>query len=470
MENKPSRTTFRLRLETMVQQLREGILSGKYMAGSYLPSEDVLGEQFQMSKKSVRKGLEILVEENLIIKKPKIGNMINNLHVESDKVSIRFCYYPNADQESNISNLLDEFEKKYPRIQVKRLSMNVQNYPDQAIEFINENMLDVLMINYNHFRYFHTNDALHLFTEQTTDSRHYPFLHRAFTVGDKLYAKPFVFSPVILCYNKEHFKEANLQEPDSSWTWKEFSEAVDLLTDITPSQKRLGFYFHLLSENRWPLWFLQHGFSLKKDDDGAYHLRDTAFMKSMNMLKELFSEQRINTSFVSESDFDTERLFLEKKTSMIITTYFSLNNLKAIPFEYDISPVPYIGAPHTLLLNFGLAINSQSSQKEAAQLLVDFLTSRQAQESIRSHTFSIPSMKEAAELVMPHKINEPTRFQMFREIIPSFRYYTDMNVESHQLSTMTHYLKLYWSNIDTASNVISSIEQALNDDTDTTKK
>jgi len=465
MEIRQSRTTFRLRLDTMVQQLREGILTGKYPAGSYLPSEDQLGEQFQLSKKSVRKGLELLVEENLIIKKPKIGNMVSLPNEASDKISIRFCYYPNSSQETNISSLLDEFERQYPHIQVKRMNMDFLRYPSQAIEFMNDQMLDVLMINYNHFRYFVEKDALHHFAEQTVDKGLYSFLNRGFTIDGQLYAKPFVFSPVILCYNKKHFKEAELREPDSSWTWKEFSEAAARLEVSTPYQQRLGFYFHLLSQNRWPLWLLQNGFSLQKNDQGAYHVGNEVFNTSIEMIKKLFSQQQISPAFVSESDFDTEQLFFEEKTSMIITTYFSLNNLKDVPFEYNISPVPFSNLPFTLLLNIGLAINHKSTQKEAAQLLVDFLTSKETQENIRETTLTIPSMKEVAELDLDGEKQEPTRFQMFREIIPSFRYYTDMNVESNHLRTMTQYLKLYWSNMETSANVVCSIEQALNHQT-----
>jgi len=462
MENRPSRTTFRVRLETMVQSLREGILTGKYAAGSYLPSEEVLGEQFQLSKKSVRKGLEILVEENLIVKKPKIGNMVNSPEDDGDKITIRFAYYPNSDQEINISKRLAEFEKAYPHIRVKPLHINIDHYPSQAIEFMNDQMLDVLMLNYQHFRYFQVNGSCSLLSVQAEDSRCYPFLNRAFTVEGQLYAKPFVFSPVILCYNKAHFREAGLQEPDSSWTWEEFGKAVNQLQKNTPSDKRMGFYFHLISQNRWPLWLLQNGFSLKKDANGRYNLQDEAFLRSITALKELFALQDIVPSFVSENDYDTEKLFLEEKASMILTTYFSLNYLNSVPFEYDISPVPFSGNPHTLLLNIGLAVSQQSNQKEAAQLLVDYLTGKASQEMIRRETLSIPSMKEAAELDCPEHATEPSRFRMFREIIPSFRYYTDMNVESNQLWLMTQQLKLFWSNMDTAENVMQHIELLLN--------
>lgn len=460
---KPSRTTFRVRLETMVQQLREDILSGRLSPGSYLPSEDVLGETFQLSKKSVRKGLETLVSENLIMKKPKIGNMVLSPYGNSERITIRFCYYPDVDQEMNIIQLLDKFEAKYPHIQVKRLTMATHRYSEQAMEFMNDGMLDVIMLNYYDFSYFTDQSRLNLLAEQQVDSAIYPFLNRAFTIEGKSYIKPFSFSPIILCYNKKHFQEAGLAEPDSGWTWDDFNAAAEALSDNTEQSKRFGFFFYLLSQNRWPIWLLQNGFTLKRNADGNYDLRDEAFLKSITMLKELFSQEYTAPSFVFESAQDPERLFLEERTSIILTTYFRLNYMKAAPFEYDISPVPYGDNPKTLLVNIGVGVSSQSQQKEAAQLLVDFLTSKEAQDSVRNNTLSIPSVKEAAEQERADKTGEPSRFQMFREIIPSFRYHSDMNVERIQLRTMTHYLKMYWSDLDSADNVIANIEHALND-------
>lgn len=76
MTSKPSRTTFRQRLDEMVTVLRDDIITGRRAAGDYLPSEVALAEQFQLSKNSVRKGLERLVEEKLIEKVPRVGNRI----------------------------------------------------------------------------------------------------------------------------------------------------------------------------------------------------------------------------------------------------------------------------------------------------------------------------------------------------------------------------------------------------------
>ena len=60
MNDKPSRRTFRQRLDTLVNTLRDQIITGQFEPGSFLPSEEQLVEQFELSNKSVRKGLDVL--------------------------------------------------------------------------------------------------------------------------------------------------------------------------------------------------------------------------------------------------------------------------------------------------------------------------------------------------------------------------------------------------------------------------
>jgi multiple sugar transport system substrate-binding protein len=38
-----------------------------------------------------------------------------------------------------------------------------------------------------------------------------------------------MFSPAILCYNRDHFTEKALLEPDSSWSWDELFETAEKL-------------------------------------------------------------------------------------------------------------------------------------------------------------------------------------------------------------------------------------------------
>jgi multiple sugar transport system substrate-binding protein len=96
-----------------------------------------------------------------------------------------------------------------------------------------------------------------------------------------------------------------------------------------------------------------------------------------------------------------------------------------------------------------MIVNKRSGQKEAAQLFVDYMSSRRAQDLIRRHTLSIPVMKPAAEEPCPEecRLNRPRHFSLFREIIPSYRLHSEMNVPARIFEPLRHLLKIFWSDL-----------------------
>src|SRR5690606_18074301 len=134
---------------------------------------------------------------------------------------------------------------------------------------------------------------------------------------DTLYAQPFLFSPIILCYNKNHFDEAGVSEPDSSWTWNDVGRAAEALTG---QQGRLGFLFNPFSINRWPLLLLQNDVKFHTDDVGHTVFRNPKLKEALEMCLGIVDDGMI--SLLVMDDEVTERLFLHEKVSMIITSYF----------------------------------------------------------------------------------------------------------------------------------------------------
>ncbi|TNJ67036.1 hypothetical protein FE784_07510 [Paenibacillus hemerocallicola] len=90
---------------------------------------------------------------------------------------------------------------------------------------------------------------------------------------------------------------------------------------------------------------------------------------------------------------------------------------------------------------------SRAKHKEAVKLFVSYASSREAQQQVRARTLSIPASKPAAEAALPDGdgLNRPEHFQLFREIIPSFRWHADLGLPIRLLDPLHHQLKLYWS-------------------------
>lgn len=442
MGEKKSREQFKQLLDHFVTSIREQILNGELEVGEYLPSELILAERFSLSKNSVRKGLDELVNEGLIMKKSRVGNIVASSQL-IEKVVLRVGYYPSLEKEASFLTLVEKFEKKHAHIKVQPIALPYDHYHQTVRDFFKNDLVDVVTINYNDFREFKSGPK-ELFEPFDWNDDVYPFLQEGFR-QNHLYVMPFIFSPIVLCYNQQHFRESGLSFPDSSWTWDDLLRAANQLTAGNGHQH--GFYFHPLSVNRWPIFLLQNQVYFSRDAEGEVQFDEKKLIESIHVCRNIFEEQGMMQNFLSDSDTDAEQLFAEQNVSMILASYFSLNEMKEHLIQYDIAPLPYFSDARTLLLAIGFAVNKTSLKRDIAKQFVEYMTSEEAQDTIRRETLSLPSMKKVAEMSGGERVFHPSRYSLFREIIPTYRWYTDLGVRFHELREMKNELRLYWSGL-----------------------
>ncbi len=444
MSNKSDRISFQSRYKEMLETLRHEIVTSVLSAGEFIPSELALSEHYQISRKSVRKALDILVAEGLLTKVPRVGNRVNQ--TEAFKmITIRLGYYPSLEYEAVLPDLVKLFEEKHSHISIELIALPYRNYTETVRGFIANGWLDAVTINNKDFMHAQEDGLLELFDYQDVNPAHYSFLPALFSSDNQLYVQPLIFSAIVLCYNKDMFERCNLAEPDSSWTWSDLSAAAHTIKE---KQNILGFYADIASLNRFPIYLLQRGFSFKSGNKHSF--TDDLLWDSLLAFRDLFYNQGESPAFLSEADLDTERLFLNEKTAMILTSYFALQALKSPSFVYDIAPIPHDSEESTLLLATGIAISKYSKQKDAAALLVDFLAAETSQLYIRQQTLSIPADQRVAEQEMEamEVSFRPANFNCYRDMVSTFRNYKDLNLSISTLEYFQRELKLFWSNLE----------------------
>ncbi|TMV47363.1 extracellular solute-binding protein [Paenibacillus mesophilus] len=455
MTEKPKRTTFRIRLEEMVVTLRNDIAMGRYGPGDFLPSEFQLIEQFRLSKNSVRKGLDKLVEQGLIEKVPRVGTRVVVRPEARPPAAIRLGYHSTMIGQANLHALLDLFHRAHPDMIVQPVPLPQLRLAAEWNDFMRTEPIDVLTVNNQLFERISEFGPVQDVLEPVEKAEGtYPFLFRSFTEEDTLYAQPFVFSPLVLCYNKSHFRQCGLPEPSDSWTWDDVAEASGLLSAKLGS---LGFYIHYLSLNRWPLFLLQSNLRFERGADGRLAFDNGRFGAAAAIGAALLAKTGSMSAYLSERDDDAERLFMQQKVSMLVTSYFGLNSLRDTDLEYDIAPLPHSGQASTLLLPIGLGINKHGKQKRAAIAFVDFCLGEEAQLHLRQTTLSVPARIRAAEWRGEDKLNRPSRFFLYRDIVPTFRLHSDMNISGGELERMCEELKLFWAGLEDMDTVCRRI-------------
>ncbi|MDF2960621.1 MAG: regulatory protein GntR [Paenibacillus sp.] len=457
MQKRISRKNFRVRLEEMIVTLRQEIVSGRTAVGSYLPSENDLEERFGLSNASVRNGLKVLVEEGLIEKIPRVGNRVVS-PLADQKTVIRFGYSNAIAGLVEMEKLLAGFAKQYPHVTVQPLELPSGSFSKALKEYMDSEILDVVLINNNNFQDFVENGCTDLLEPLEQGQDLYPFLTEPFLQGKHTLVRPFVYSPVVLCYNKKHFEQSQVPVPDSSWSW---SDLFKYGQRLAVKNERFGFYFYLPSRNRWPIFMLQSGTAFQTDAAGKYRLAGSKLIESLETCRDLLAMTGVFPRIVSESDADAEALFLDGKVSVIMTTYFFLNQLRDSSVSFDVSPLPGLKDTNTLLIINGLAVNSKSANKEAAKLLVDFLTSYDVQLLIRRKTLNITAHRRAMEWEGEESVYRPSRFYMYREIFPTYKLLPELGLTNYQLKNIQRDVMLFLSGLQNSGELCSKLEQLL---------
>jgi DNA-binding GntR family transcriptional regulator len=74
-EDHPDRAHYRL----IADQLRHRIISQRLASGAHLPSESQLREEFGVSRTTIRKALDLLRAEGLVVREPGVGTRVVDL-------------------------------------------------------------------------------------------------------------------------------------------------------------------------------------------------------------------------------------------------------------------------------------------------------------------------------------------------------------------------------------------------------
>lgn len=438
MKRRPTSNEFREQLDAMIEQLCAAIASGKYGAGDRLPSEKDLAAQYGLSNNSVRKGLQQMVDDGWIEKVPRVGNRVAQGRTGRRPVTLTLACSETARRNLDLDRLLQDLHRRYPWLTVRTESRSGSGIYSRL------DGPDLVLMDNTEFRRMAEADQVDGFRTLEPKDGLYPSLCAVFRHRGKQRLLPVIFSPIVLCYNKAHFREAGLQEPDGTWTWEEFTRNAELLSD---GKGRYGFASHILDGNRWPIFLMQSAERLRTEDGQPIKLEGSRLLHGLKLCKALLHNRKASPLLLTESSQDTLQLFMEGRLSMVLNSYMGLNVWKDSGVDYDVTPIPFIDEPRTLMLSLGVGVRTSTRHPEEAMLAADYFTSSQARDCISDHTLSIPALRPLPPLSPRATVRRPERFGLYREMMFSCRTHSDLNVPMAMLPDLFQPLKAFWADM-----------------------
>ena len=464
------KSEFEDRYNKFIHELKKEIISEKLKPGEFILPENTLSKVYDLSRVSIRKALAELVEEGLIEKIPGKGNMVT-IPNDTQKQTITLGWFSDSYEIEIIRKIIKRFEQLNPFIKVNlQILPNSQYVYNLKQSLKHDNGPDVFIVSDYHFReLMETNslDMLDSFLPEHINGEKdsYKQVFDMFTYNQKVLVTPFVFSPVMICYNRRMFEEAGISKDFKMENWDDLLELSARTTKEMDNESMINEYGFCFSSstNRWPVFLLQNKGIFMAEDRSKSVMNRKENIEAMNYCGDLMYRHQVAPIFSHGSNELAENLFMREGAAMILTTYYFMNEFRDHQIKWDVMPPPQKDAPGTLLIGGALGISANSKNKESAQALVSFMVSAEAQILLKENGCTIPMLREIAEDNNLLKTGiHPDHYNAFKEVMRFSKPMKDLHLTIEEFELIEREMQFFWANMEKAEETCKRIEELLN--------
>ncbi len=241
--------------------------------------------------------------------------------------------------------------------------------------------------------------ALDDFLATDTDINGDDFLPAAwldFQVNGKQIGFPRETTSTVLIYNKELFDKHGLAEPTDNWSWAEFLEAANTLTEGEGTDKIFGTADWNLNRNTWcRMW--QKGGDVLNDERTTYTMNDEINVEIVREIASWHGEDGFHIPGAEKGGFTTADLFSTGRIGMF-PQFSVFTGIAAAEFEWDVAHLP--ADPDdirtTRVASAGHSIYSGTEQQDAAWRFLKKLASADAYWHWVESGLRLPSLRSVA--------------------------------------------------------------------------
>lgn len=445
-----------LKYITLANMLREQIQSGKIMPGALLQSENELSKAYGISRISVRKSLDQLVEEGLVIKKAGIGTEVAPSKRRSLRIASTMRY---SIHDHGIAFAVEQFERDYPDVEIKFLTIPMEQLWE-TVDYLAEldAAPDLLLLTDTQVHMIaNWQDYRHLDAHcQSNEALLYSKLLPHFTVSGHVKAVPITFSPVFLVYHPELFQARNIPEPTENWSTADFMTAVSKLTVNDNNDGTTDQYGLSLSPNftRWPIIGLQNGVDFSTIRKNPYQLREP-----LQLIRNQLYRER-NAVLETNINGMIYQPFFEKKAAMMMTTTMKMAAWRnSIAYESRLAPLVFGPRRFTFMIANALMIPERCQEPELAEAFLA-LTLRPDLQKRMTETYKLLSIYPIINETV-FESSTLRRMNVEDETLKNAYFFYDVFPSAADQLWLEKHLAAFWYGLDSVEDVL---QRMLNSD------
>lgn len=329
---------------------------------------------------------------------------------QSPSGTLSFMVFGDPAEVKAYQDLAAAFEAKYPEAKVKLIEIPGQSdYRKRvAADFAAGTPADVVLMNYRRFSDFAAKGALAPLDDYLAKSDQigrqdfYSQAMDAFTYQGKQICIPQNLSSLVVYYNKNLFDQANLAYPKNDWTWQDFLQAAQTLTqdvdgDGTTDQHGLGFESVLA---RFAPFIWQHGGEVTNNDilPTKLALDWPLSLQAVSWVTDLQTKYKVVPNAEEEAAEDSESRFMNGRLGMYLNSRRSVPTFREIEtFDWDVAPLPRDEHIASVLHSDGYCMAAKAANKNLVWKFIEFANSAEGQKIVAKTGRTVPSLKSVAE-------------------------------------------------------------------------
>lgn len=363
------------------------------------------------------KEVEKIVKETVVVEveKPSEAEMLSGV--------VRMGSWDSGDALEPFNNAIASFEEKYPNVDVQ-LEAVPQEYGTKLLaQFAAGTAPDVYQVGDGDVARFVADGVVEPLDPYINGPNgldmdiFFPAIADFGKIEGQTMMLTKDYSPLVLYYNKDHFKEAGLDFPNADWTWDDLLNAALELTLDANGNNAKSADFDPANIQRWGieipahwgdvLWLrgilpilYQNGAQLISDDGTTTqgYLNDAKTVEALQWYVDLFKKHHVAPTREDVDAYAGVDMFQSGIVSMVWTGRWPLKDwLKNPEFSFGTMGLP--AGPEgkaNVLCWAGFAMYSKSENKDAAWAWLKYIAAGEGAQEFARYAFT--AVKPIAEL------------------------------------------------------------------------
>src|SRR5919107_45982 len=328
-----------------------------------------------------------------------------------EPVSLRFAFWGDPAEQAAYEQVVAGFEATHPGIDIAidYTPGQADYYRKIATDFAGNDPSDVFLINYRQFGQYAARDALwpvssYLDASPTIASSDYaPIAMDAFKYGGNQVCMPQNVSSLVVYYNVDLFTANDVPLPVAGWTWDEFVEAAEALTQDTDGDGRIDQYGVVVEPSMYrmvPFVWSAGGEVVDNLDNPTRLTLDTP--EAIEGIEKFVSLGASGHNVVPPeeevaAEEDADR-FVRGGAAMFLQSRREVPTLRQIEdFTWDVAPLPVISDAATVLHSDAFCMASATADKDAVWNFVEYAVGETGQLILTETGRIVPSRISVAQ-------------------------------------------------------------------------